>query len=428
MKRYCSLMLEVLRLGGFPAVALALVMLVNGAMAPLTIWLTQNVIDIGIRQSEQGQTLTPVIPWLIGLVLALVCLNLRELTEMVTMIRLKHRLRDWFNPRVLAKLSRLEYQCFEDTNTVDLISWVGAAPEEGLSQSFHSILFLPNYVVNLAGTALLLHGVAWWTLVGAACLFVPAVLIQMRMGVEGYRLSREQTLTRRKTDYISALITGRTSVKEVRLFQLSDHLQSKWSYLHRQVIDEQFALEARHVQEGHALSLVKIAFMIGSLIAFSIPLYYQKVTTGQFIALSSALSEVMTLAVWSIPYSLSMVKKDILYWNNFDKFMHLPEIPPETRWEHIDNLTRGISFNDVYFKYPNTTKEVLRGVSFRLRPGERVAIVGKNGAGKSTLIKLLLGLYQPDQGSITLDGVNVILIHPRACFNGNSTLSSCRSP
>lgn len=218
MKRYCSLMLEVLRLGGFPAVALALVMLVNGAMAPLTIWLTQNVIDIGIRQSEQGQTLTPVIPWLVGLVLALVCLNLRELTEMVTMIRLKHRLRDWFNPRVLAKLSRLEYQCFEDTNTVDLISWVGAAPEEGLSQSFHSILFLPNYVVNLAGTALLLHGVAWWTLVGAACLFVPAVLIQMRMGVERYRLSREQTLTRRKTDYISALITGRTSVKEVRLF------------------------------------------------------------------------------------------------------------------------------------------------------------------------------------------------------------------
>jgi ATP-binding cassette subfamily C protein LapB len=81
-------------------------------------------------------------------------------------------------------------------------------------------------------------------------------------------------------------------------------------------------------------------------------------------------------------------------------FVHRPEIKGE------------IEFRNVTFKYPGHNQEVLRNVSFRIKPGERVVVLGRVGSGKTTLHKLMLGLYQPTEGAILLDGVDLRQLDP----------------
>src|SRR5690606_35519808 len=84
------------------------------------------------------------------------------------------------------------------------------------------------------------------------------------------------------------------------------------------------------------------------------------------------------------------------------RIVQRPDAPPVPR-----PIRRGIVFDDVSFRYPDSERWALRHVSFELRPGERVALVGENGAGKTTLTKLLARLYDPTEGRILLDGVDL---------------------
>jgi ATP-binding cassette subfamily C protein LapB len=84
----------------------------------------------------------------------------------------------------------------------------------------------------------------------------------------------------------------------------------------------------------------------------------------------------------------------------------------ESSFLHRARLAGDIAFDKVQFAYPGRGQAALRGVSFRIRAGEKVVIVGRVGSGKTTLQRLLLGLYQPDEGSITVDGIDLRQIDP----------------
>lgn len=79
-------------------------------------------------------------------------------------------------------------------------------------------------------------------------------------------------------------------------------------------------------------------------------------------------------------------------------------------------VDRGIELKDVRFTYPGSEKESIRGVSLTIRPGETLAVVGTNGAGKSTLVKLLMGLYTPTSGAVSIGGVDSREADPNAMF------------
>src|SRR5690606_32712 len=72
----------------------------------------------------------------------------------------------------------------------------------------------------------------------------------------------------------------------------------------------------------------------------------------------------------------------------------------------------GIEFNEVSFRYPHDERDVLRNVSFKINPGEHVAILGRNGSGKTTLEKLVAGLYSPTQGAVLIDGIDARQLDP----------------
>ena len=107
--------------------------------------------------------------------------------------------------------------------------------------------------------------------------------------------------------------------------------------------------------------------------------------------------------------SLAFLYESNLFLSHLYEFLDLKPRILEPRAPHLlpRPLQKGIVFDHVKFKYPNGTRKVLEDITLTIEPGEHIALVGENGAGKSTLVKLLARLYDPSDGGITLDGIDL---------------------
>lgn len=166
---------------------------------------------------------------------------------------------------------------------------------------------------------------------------------------------------------------------------------------------------------GKALTAGAVAVGLTVLIAQG------RLSIGAFVAYLSATNQLGS-SIGMVILGIAMIDGDLRYMQDVFDYLDLDEEMPDQRT--ISSVPTAnssgekpspmptIRFEQVTFAYPHTAESVLRGISFTLQPGERIALVGANGAGKSTLAKLLLGLYQPTSGRITIDGVDLATLPP----------------
>ena len=135
-------------------------------------------------------------------------------------------------------------------------------------------------------------------------------------------------------------------------------------------------------------------------------------TVGALIACTILTGRAMA-PLTQVAALLTRFDQSMVSLKTIDKIMNMPvERPHGTQFVHRPVLRGGVEFRDVFFSYPNQTIQALDGVSFAIRPGERVAIIGKIGSGKSTIEKLILGFYQAQKGAIRIDGTDIKQIDP----------------
>jgi ATP-binding cassette subfamily B protein len=135
-------------------------------------------------------------------------------------------------------------------------------------------------------------------------------------------------------------------------------------------------------------------------------LFAGRASVGAYAALFSAV-ESFQFGYQRLLWETFLVYEDLRYVEDFFDFVDQPAPPLDSGARLPSPLRQGIVFEDVSFAYPGATQPALASVSFTIRPGERIALVGENGAGKSTLVKLLMGLYRPSSGRILIDGADL---------------------
>jgi ATP-binding cassette subfamily B protein len=118
----------------------------------------------------------------------------------------------------------------------------------------------------------------------------------------------------------------------------------------------------------------------------------------------------------NILYAVSSIYENNLFMSNFFEYLAMvPQLAVAAQPKPLPaTLRRGIEFRNVGFRYPDNDAWALRGVNLLIRPGEKIALVGHNGAGKTTLIKLLSRLYDPTEGAVLIDGIDVREVDPLA--------------
>jgi ATP-binding cassette subfamily B protein len=237
---------------------------------------------------------------------------------------------------------------------------------------------------------------------------VPPFLGETKFAMLAYSLLYQWTPERRELDYLRMLGASNASAKEVKIFGLGDYLTERARILFDRFYNDNRTLAIKRAATGTLLNLLPTA---GYYTAYAYILYRAlsgTLTVGDLTFLTGAFARSRAL-IEQIFSSFSGIAEQALFVEDlFDFFRTRPSIVSLPNAVPVPRPIRGgYEFRNVSFAYPGSSKLVLDGVSFRLAAGERIALVGENGAGKTTLVKLLARLYDPIDGAILLDGVDL---------------------
>ena len=324
---------------------------------------------------------------------------------------LESLLGDLFSNRVSVQLMRhastLDLAQFEDPQTYDHLE---RARRQTVGRIGLLALLLTTMqdLVTLASLGGVLLVQLPWLLLLLVVAVVPAFLGEAHFAALGYSLLFQWTPERRLLDYLRYMGASDESAKEVKLFGLSDFLVDRYATLSQQFYDANRRLAIR--RNVVSTALVSIG-TLGYYAAYGVIVYLTvlgRFSIGALTFLAGSFRASRDL-IQRILLSLSQIYEQSLYLRDLFTFFDVqPRVTsrPGARAVPVP-IARGFEFEDVGFRYPGSDNWAVRHLRFTLRPDERLALVGENGAGKTTLVKLLARLYDPDEGRILLDGVDL---------------------
>jgi ATP-binding cassette, subfamily B, bacterial len=309
---------------------------------------------------------------------------------------------------VMAQSAKLDLPFFEDSASYDLLRRAQQDAASRPVMMVSTVFGLIQTTITFASMAALLLGVSPLLALIALVSPIPAFIADTRYGWRGYNLSRWASPLRRRMQYLTTLVTTDMYAKEVKLFRLGDYFIERFRLLARTYYDRQQRLITARYVVGFLWS--SITTLAGSLTYLYVALraVAGDLTLGDLTLYTQAASSVQG-SIQGILSGFSSMYEHNLYLSNLYELLAMPnhiESPADPR--PMPKPLRGeIEFQNVSFRYPGSDFYAVRNISFRIAAGETIAIVGRNGAGKTTLIKLFCRLYDPVEGRILLDGIDI---------------------
>jgi ATP-binding cassette subfamily B protein len=198
------------------------------------------------------------------------------------------------------------------------------------------------------------------------------------------------------------------TAKEVKIFDLSGFIIDRFKQLSNKFYWDNRRLAIRRSLWGTFFTMLGSAGYYGAYVYIIIKAIDGTVSIGELVFLSGSFQQLSNL-LDGILTRFTAVSQGAIYLQDFFEFFDIkPKIKPaEKPLPFPKKIEHGFTFEDVGFKYVNSERWANRHLSFTLHPGEKLALVGENGAGKTTLVKLLARLYDPTEGRILLDGINL---------------------
>jgi len=346
--------------------------------------------------------------WLVGLELGIAVAGegLARLSSL-----LESLLGDLFANRLSVRLMQhaatLDLAQFEDAETYDHLERA-RRQTTGRIGLFALLLSTAQDLITLASLAAVLLVQLPWLLLLLTIAVLPAFLGEAHFASLGYSLLFRWTPERRLLDYLRYMGASDESAKEVKLFGLSGFLVDRYAKLSDKFYEENKRLAVRR---NIVSTLLVTLGTLGYYSAYAVIIYRTvlgrfSIGTLTFLAGSFRASRDL---IQRILLALSQIYEQSLYLSDLFTFFDVtPSVVSKPGAGPVPRPIReGFRFENVGFRYPGSERWAVRGLTFSFQPLERIALVGENGAGKTTLVKLLARLYDPDEGRILLDGVDL---------------------
>lgn len=330
---------------------------------------------------------------------------------------LESLLGDLFANRVSVRLmehaSTLDLAQFEDPAVYDHLERARRSTVRRIGLLSMLLKTLQDLITLMTLVAALILYVPWLLLLLVLAV-IPAFLGETRFASLEYSLLYRWTPERRMLDYLRYVGASDVTAKETRLFGLSPFLVERYADLADEFYEANKQLAVRRSLVSTALAMIGSVGLYG---AYGVIIYLTVIghrspaglfTIGVLTFLIGSFRQSQNL-IQSVLLSLSEIYEQSLYLRDLFTFFELrPRIASAPDARSVPQpIRRGFVFEDVGFRYPGSDRWALRHVSLEFAPGERIALVGENGAGKTTLVKLLARLYDPEEGRILLDGVDL---------------------
>lgn len=232
---------------------------------------------------------------------------------------------------------------------------------------------------------------------------VPFLAFQWRMARQRHRVVTQRTLRGRLAAYFSALLTSPTSIPEIRILGIGPALADRFEHTARLFQEQDRRLMLRSFAGVAGFSLLTVLTFYAVLVRVVMRTAHGAATLGD-LAIFAAAAVRLRVAIEGAILKSSEAMEQVLYITDLQTFLASPEREEERPAPDPGPIAGGVEFRDVAFTYPGSSVRALAGCSLEIREGETLALVGRNGAGKTTLVKLLAGLYDPDEGAVLIGG------------------------
>jgi ATP-binding cassette subfamily B protein len=379
------------------------------AMQPIgLLYVSMRIIDLIVTIHAKHQAIPQRLWWLVAAEFAIAVLG-NILTRAIDYLDslLADKYTRHVSIQVMKHAAELDVIAYEDPVFYDRLERARVQATDRLAMIQMLGRLIQQTITTITLSASIIYYSPWLLLLLVAGV-LPAFLGESHFAFLGYAKNFRQTPVRRQMDYLRILGGSKEAAKELKLFGLSKFLTDRFTRLSDEVYEENVALSRRKLIAGVLLSI------IGSLGYYSAYVYViwrtaiGALTIGKLYFLAGAILQAST-NIQQIFSTLSGVADQALFLTDLLAFFEMqptirskPNALPAPR-----PIRRGFEFRNVSFAYPGSARLILQNLDFTLHVGERVALIGENGQGKTTIVKLITRLYDPTEGQVLLDGVDL---------------------
>jgi ATP-binding cassette, subfamily B, bacterial len=308
---------------------------------------------------------------------------------------------------VMRKASALDLTVYEDPLFYDRLERARVQATDRLAMIQQMGRLIQQTVTAGAFSAVLVYYSPLLLLLLVAGI-IPAFLGESHFAFLTYAKNFRQTPMRRQMDYLRQVGGSKEAAKELKLFNLSGFLTDRFHTLSQQIYEENVALNRRRLFWGGVLSILA---QLGYYAAYVLSIYRTirgEYNIGDLTLITAAIMQAMGNIQQAFS-TVSGVADQALFLTDLLAFFAMePAVKSKADGVRVPRpVRRGFEFQNVSFVYPGTNRRVLDSFNFTLEPGQRVALIGENGQGKTTVVKLITRLYDPTEGQIQLDGVDL---------------------
>jgi ATP-binding cassette subfamily B protein len=376
-----------------------------GVMGPLSVWVNSNIFNRGLDVASGRLPFASYLPYLVLFAVLALLPALIEGFFVYNYVnpRCQLILRTAYKGKMLQKLKKLQYGHFESEASMEIIDKAYNRTETAARHLF------PMYVnwslsslIASVGLLYLFASVRWWLLLTLLVPWALEVGLSFKFFSNIYDELEHYWNRERRYSILADMLKSRDYIRENRLFRSSDYLidtyRERLGARNREYEGFYFKHLRRYFTQGN---VTKIA-QLGNAVVLLFLYLNGAVNIGLLISLTLCVFTNLFDRLFGTTIFFRASGYHIKTFDYYDKYFALSEDPEDGREEMPEDFT--IEFDNVRFTYPGTEREILKGLSFTVKNGEKVSIVGRNGEGKTTMVKLLLGLFQPAGGQIRIGG------------------------
>jgi ATP-binding cassette subfamily B protein len=374
----------------------------------LLLWITKLIIDGIVYAVSSHQPVGPRFWWLVAAEFSLAVLNsilVRTIDYSDSLLADKYTRH--VSIRVLEHASSLDLTAYEDPVFYDRLERARVQATDRLVM-IQAVGRLVQQVITTITLSISIMFFSPWLMLLLILGVVPAFMGESHFAFLGYAKNFRQTPLRRQLDYLRILGGSKEAAKELKLFGLRKFLIDRFTKLSDEIYVENIGLSRRKLIAGSVLSMVGTMGYYSAYVFVIWRTVNGALSIGTLTFLAGAIQQAST-NIQQIFSTIAAIGDQALFLTDLLAFFQMeptirskPNALPAPR-----PIKQGVEFRNVSFSYPGNSRLILDHINFQLHPAERLALIGENGQGKTTIVKLITRLYDPTEGQILLDGIDL---------------------
>ncbi len=403
------LVLKILWQAGRSIVAWGLILRVVQPVVSFAIGVVAAQIVYGVTRAIERQPSLPYFWWWVGGEVGLALFNgiLTRSMDYTDQI-LADRYTNHVSVQVMEQAAKLDLTTYENPEFYDRLERARVQATDRLALIQQMGRLFQQVIMTLIWSGYLVYRSPLMILPLAAGV-LPSFIGETHFAFLGYEKNFRQTPRKRIMDYLRQVGGSKESAKELKLFNLSAYFTNRFRNLSQGIYEENVALANRKMLWGGLLSLISTLGYYGAyLFAIYQAISGQYPDIAAFVLVTQAIQQASSNLQQAFSTASGIADQALFLTDLIAFFAMKPTVENKPNALSAPRpIRRGFQFRDVSFAYPGTQRRVLKNFNFSIHPGERIALIGENGQGKTTIVKLITRLYDPTEGSILLDGIDL---------------------